>query len=427
MPSFLYSAQELVALSVTVEGTSIESVAITYDGALVRRPRIGEPQRHHRSAPLLPYGYCQTKPRRVDKLQDVYGLAAHAVFVSDNKDASSMLGVQISLDGGATFRTFDGAAWVAQAQDGAYCSIKQFNDASHLLTWRRPVSLVLRLRISTSQGEVSLKRAILALEFSALETTSELRAALREHLTKVRLPLTFQLPQQAHLIRLPIPKLNYQVDQTKPVKVYNLAVDPYRNDNLAVGFGPADTIQLAAVPPVGAQLEVQLLASCPVLVGRRDEIQHKASLPVTVARIRELRPLREAGSGLANDYRIGNTVSECRTRKAAQVLEAYFTVEHWTADAVVATAAPDIFSSALGHGFISPQTGQTIKIIESGEGRLDDVFGESYYSGVWDARLWIVRYAEEFYTSVVAKNMRVELGNFEQDWPADTFSFEVNR
>ena len=168
VPEFRFSVTDFASVSTTtIAGQAVPTVFRGRDGVWLHRPG-PDPLRFDRRARSLASGVVTTRATPMSGLSEVFGVAVSAEWPGGT-DAAAACGLQVSLNGGATFLAWTGAAWEAQAADGTFNSVGDFNDHCAALTPANPISLAFRVQLSASVGISPLLRHVAAY----LEWTSD--------------------------------------------------------------------------------------------------------------------------------------------------------------------------------------------------------------------------------------------------------------
>ena len=111
-----------------------------------------------RGAPYLSSAEFETQSAPMSALKEIFGLTVGGYYLGTNgkkllRDITPSVSVQVSVDGGTTYRRWDGAAWAADAAGGNFSSVEVFNEqcdqfvvGQNLLN---PKSLGFRVKLST--------------------------------------------------------------------------------------------------------------------------------------------------------------------------------------------------------------------------------------------------------------------------------------
>ncbi|MDP3951605.1 hypothetical protein, partial [Microbacterium sp.] len=384
MPAVQFWPADFDTITTEVFGEDVPTGAVLEEGVSIRR--VGdEPAIYDPTADLLAVAYFETVHVPMAALTEVYGLRLVLGTLASGNEPEDFVGIQVSVDGGSTYLAWTGAAWVAQAFDGDYCSRAVFDENSATLPLENPRTLGFRFELTPDGDESPVLQDVVAY----VEWDYDPHVDVHETV-KALLDDELRVPTLAVLVGsgAATVTLASEYTPTTVTSVYDVMNDPLRNDDLFDSFD-ADTrvVSLTGVVADGARLEVRFLGSAPVVVARADEMVTIAELPVTIARVAEREDVRGRMTGSLLDRRLGTTVATVRDRQHPVLRDVIIRVEHCTTTAREAIAAIDRVREVFSSSFRMLATGETPLVSEDDEGRMEDAAGESLYNGRWNGRM----------------------------------------
>ena len=423
MPEFVFSLSDApVVGTTTIAGQVVPTMATGEAGARVRRPG-PNPARHDRHAPLLAAGVIETRQFPMSGLTEVFGVEVNAVWAErpDAPDASDAIAIQVSLNNGATFLAWTGAAWVAQGAGGTFNTVTEFCDHCATLPLTNPRHLGFRLRVSTSEDQTPTLRGITAYVEWAYDPMVDFDQMLLGVVRAVRIPVTVDSRATAAAVtRVPI-EAGMQVDLALPVRVFNLATDPLMNTDLFDSMDGLDVV-LTAQQAVGALIRLEMQRSCPAMVSRQDEFLRKTSVPSVVALVGKEQPARGGNVGVLRDFKRGDTTRLVRERDHARVVRLPISIELTTDKPRTARMAIEAIRDAISAQELrSPASATRITLVEEEPGTQPTNLVEGIEITRWSGHAFVPFPTRKFTEYQGVREVNVEIGSRESSWESRKF------
>ena len=414
MPEFILDRTSISTVSTIPTGAgNVPSVA--YDREGIRLRLIGvDPSRFNPRGTYEPTGWFQTQPIPMAALTEVFGIWVSATW-SNGTDASAACAFQISLDGGTTFLAWTGAAWVAQPADGVYTSIEDFNDNCETLPMLNPKSMAIRCQLSRGNlGTPRLQHISLYLEWT-YNPSIDMYEYVNARLQEVRMPVTIHQVATSILPSFML-ETNYTIDNTLPVKVFNLTDDPNRNTNIFSAV-VGQTVTLSAAPAIGDVIEFQYSHQPPVILVHQDEMLRTTTVPSLELYVEGVAKPARHDVGPLIDYKRGAVTKRTRVRQHHQTWEFPVKVEVTTDMPRVALETAERIRYALSRGSCrSPNTGLIITTEERVATENRPVLTQGIDVACWEGMIRVTYFSNIYENFDGVQQIFMGVGSFSDRW-----------
>lgn len=370
MSDFDFPLTRPAAISTTViEGVTVPTLVGSDEYVHLRR--VGpDPAKYDRHGLLIASGVATTEQVPMSGLTEVFGVECMATW-SDGSDAQDACALQVSVDNGATFLAWTGAAWVTQAVGGTYNDWQAANDHFAVLPLLNPRVLGFRVRLTAANNDsprlVGL-RTYLEWDYDGMIDVVQL---VHDRLSLIRLPTMVQvrLAAGSDTVR---PGTAATPDLTQPVRVFNLSTDPLMNTDLFDSVDGSDIV-LSAAQDAGEILQIDFMVTAHMVVSRQDETLTKTVVPSIEAHIGEAKTVR-GDVGRQYDFKMGDVTRLVRERQQPTMRAVPLRIDVTVAEPRAAYRAIEAIRKALSlHDdetpFLrSPASGQVAQMLEEGPG-----------------------------------------------------------
>ena len=441
MPVMTFDVNHMTALQEVVNGTLIAPGVVTLQGARLKRidTTIPDNTTYSRGAPLVTSAEFTTQAVAMNALSEIFGVRAEGRYEGPRgeqlrRGIRDSVSVQISVDGGNTFLTYNNG-WVAAAPGGLYTNLDVFDERCALFqpgtTLLNPRSLQFRVRLTpyTAPNGV-VYNPILTGITAYLEWESnpylDLFGTVKELLEEdFRIPVVRQHTVQASEVAanaIPL-QTNYTVDAAQPITVHNLTDDPNKNADLFQAYdAQTNTITLIPASDIAVTdiVEINFRGSAPVFVVRPDEMAVTTNIPSVVATVGPASIPRGRSAGREVSYKLGTDTFLARYRNTPVLRGATLRVEVYARSAREAVAGIQSLERILTRGLQSIATGETFAINLTNPGVMVDFGDQSYYSGNVEFNVQYFDHVESYEEVVVAQTIISQYGNFSKTFSTAT-------
>jgi hypothetical protein len=414
MPEFILDRTSISTVSTISTGAG-DVPSVAYDREGIRLRLIGvDPSRFNPRGTYEPTGWFQTQAIPMSALTEVFGIWVTATW-PNGTDASAACAFQISLDGGATFLAWTGAAWVAQPADGAYTTIENFNDNCETLPLLNPKSMALRCRLSRGNlGTPRVQHISLYLEWT-YNPSIDMYEYINARLQEVRMPVTMHQVATSILPTVTL-ETNYTIDNAAPVKVFNLNDDPNKNSNIFAGVA-GQAVTLSVAPAIGDVIEIQYSHQPPIVLVHQDEMIRTTTVPSLELYVDGVaKPVRH-DVGPLFDYKRGAENKKTRVRQHHQTWEFPVKVEVTTDMPRVALETAERIRYALSRGSCrSPNTGLIITTEEKMVAENRAVLTQGIDVACWEGMVRVTYFSNIYENFEGVQQIFMGVGSFADRW-----------
>lgn len=427
MPRVSYDPVDFTVYDTTVYGEDVPAGVATLKGAWIRRVA-GDPTQYSRTGTLLDEAIFETHHIQMDALTEVFGLGLRSTFVKSKRDASAFIGVQVSLDNGASFLAWVGGAWVAQDPDEEYTSRAVFDQNCATLPLVNPRNLGFRFRLRRDEAEDDtpvLQGVRAYVEWGYDPHYDVYSTILTKFKEDFRVPVSHQLRLSADTSTVVL-NTEYTVDPGGDMEVFNTSTDPNKNvDLFATYVSNTRTITLSSEQESGSELLVKFFGIADVIVVRQDEMVHATKLPITVVRTDNRADPTDRDTGNLYDFKVGTTARRVRVRQYPVMREISVQAEHWTRSPTEAVASISPMIEVLSSSFRMKATGETPQLVETTPGRVKDSLGQSFYLGAWSGQLRLFFHAAKYTEYEGARSIQIRIEAMDREWLSDSLVAEA--
>lgn len=443
MPRSHFEPKNFTALNEIIVGGGVTPGIVEGNTARIKRVDTTLPNNsaYSRAAPLLPSAEFVTQPVAMAALSEIFGVHAEGYYVNAGgtrirRPITESVALQISVDGGATFQTYNNG-WIAANADGAYTSLPEFNERCDLFqpgtTLLNPRSLAFRIQLTsyTHTDKLTynpvLTRLVTFVEWDSnpyLDLFGTIKELIEEDF---RIPvLRRHAVTAANVAANTIPlQTNYIPDAAQAFSIFNLTQDPNKNINIFQAFDAASsTLSLVAASGVAETdvLEISYGASSPVFVVRPDEMAITTNIPSVVVVVEQASMVGGRHAGRTKDFKRGTTTNLVRLRNVPVYRACNVRVEVYARSAREAITGIQSLERVLGQGFQSIATGETFSLNIINPSVMVDFGDQSYYSGNVEFTVQYFDHSESYEQLVAAKTIVSQYGNFSKTFSTATIT-----
>lgn len=443
MPRMSFDVNHMTAIGEVVAGSGVTPGVIAPTGARIKRidTSIAGNTAYTRGAPLLPSAEFTTQAVAMASLQEIFGLQVEGRYEgpkeeSLNRNIRDSVAVQISVDGGNTYLTYNNG-WVVAAPGDAYTSLPIFNERAALFqpgsTLLNPKSLQFRIQLTPYVApNGTIYNPILTALVAFLEWESnpylDLFGTVKELIEEdFRIPIVRQHTVQVSEVAanaIPL-QTNYTVDAAQPITVHNLTDDPNKNADLFQAYDvQTNTITLIPAAGIAAAdiVEINFRGSAPVFVVRPDEMAVTTNIPSVVATVGPATIPNNRSAGREVSYKLGTDTFLARYRNSPVLRSATLRIEVYARSAREAVSGIQTLERVLTRGLQSIATGETFPINLTNPGVMVDFGDQSYYSGNIEFTVHYFDHVESYEEVVVAQTIVSQYGNFNKTFSTATIT-----
>lgn len=417
MPVLLYNWRNFTALGEIAAG-EVPPGVVAERGATLRR--VGPSYLYERDADLQAEAIFETEVVAPRELRELYSL--EVVFGEGQKPKTwnTAVSLQVSTDNGVTYLSWTGAAWEAQAVNGEYTSLENFNEYLDQLTWVHPGQIKFRVRlVLLNDAAPALKYLKLGVEFNQdYDTFTDLFGTLKQlgQALEINITRRTKLLQAANTFVI---DSEYAVSSV--IKVFNLTTDPDRNTDLFNDYAAdTKTVTLTGQQAADSVLLYVFRAQVPTLVARADEIIEVTDLPKNVFYLDVVEDEFNRASGLEVATRQGVTERTARTRVIAPVRNVPVRLQHWGTRQRDCLQWVRAISKRLADGLALLGSGHSVQAIEIVPARVISHAAQSFFVGVWEGEIRLAFLDNMDYTQVeLVSEIALKTGNTTDVWRTD--------
>ena len=407
MPLFPFRLRSIVA-------TTASGVVDKLNGFYLRRE--SEVGVFDMDADIAPRATFTTEFVRMDSLRDIYGLNLDPRWLNGRGggDVYDNLGIQVSIDNGATFLAWDGFAWAIEAEAGNYSTREEFDENIAALPIAGPSSLGFRIEIlvDSDADDTPIVQGVQPYLWWNVSAFADIHETLYDSLSTFDLDVTRQQKMVAAAAAFVFTP-NGVVNATGSFTVYNLTVDPTKTANVFLSYvGGTKTLTMSAVPAIGDVIEVNYRGGAAYAVVRRDEMIVSSELPFTMLMIGDIESTM-AGRNIGTqwDYKLGSTNRSIRIAPHPVFRQVGVTMRYSAAQPRDAVAAGVAFSDWLNKGIQSIHTGIEYRWIEETAGDILDFASNSFTSGQWAGMLKFYEPPRDFREETLVNEFDLTIGD----------------
>ena len=442
MPASRFEARHLNPIGEVVVGGGITPGLVERNGARIKRIDVNvDPALFVRGAPLLGEAEFTTHVVQMDSLTEIFGISVEGYYLGPEdsglrRKIDESVSVQISLDGGNTYLTYDNG-WVAGQAGGTFTSLEEFCERCGLLVdlvdILNPKSLSFRVRLNTYTSPANvIYTPVLSVLNCHVEWNSnpyfDLFRTVKELIEEdFRVDVVRRHSMDAPDVAanaVPI-STNYTIDAAGTFRVFNLTQDPNKNVNIFSAYDAANSrLNLVANANVVAQdvLEFTFSGSAPVFVVRPDEMAITTNIPSTIVTISAAQDVEKKPSGKITDFKFGTTIRRVRTRNSPVYRSCVVRAEVYARSAREAISSVQNLERVLSQGFQSIATGETFTLKLTLPSVMVDFGDQSYYSGNAEFVVEYFDHSESFEESVVAQSIVAQYGSASRTFSTSTIN-----
>ncbi len=418
MPTTHYPAKYFTPTGEIPPDSGVAPGVTVFEGAKIRT--VGaDGVTFSRSGTVLDSADFTTKVVPMSGLSEVFGVAVAAEF-PDGTTAADQVSLQVTVDG-TNYLWWDGNNWT---QPGAndFNTVAEINEKSSDLPLANPRKLGFKVRLTSLDNETPLLRGMAAfVEFEVL-TYLDLFETLHDIMTeRFSIPVTRQLVLEAATTSFQVDS-EYTPKADGTFKVFNISNDPNKNTNLFDNFNAGtSTITLTAQQAIDSVIEFTFDGTCTVQVTRADEMIEIATLPVTLVMLEDVVGVPNRLAGRVSELKAGIATTLVRTRLHPVYRSVDVTMEHSARSPREAISGASIMERIINRGIVLLSTGELVKVVVKSSSALMDFPGQSYFSGVFTARLFFYEHALDYQQFQALGKVDIDMGDLSSEWQDDNF------
>lgn len=419
MPAFMFDLDELETTTIEVDGVVVPTGIVNLGEAWIRRYG-GDPVRFSRSGTMFDEAVFVAPSVQMSALTEMFGLSVDA-RIAARRVGDTLVQVQVSLDGGATYLAWGGGAWAEAAVDGVYNTVGEFNDHCGVFEIINPRQIGFRIKLLRDQAtdETPVLRSFGTLVEWSYDHDVEIASWIKSIVTeRLRLQVLRAVTLQAAAAQFVLND-EYTIDSTRQISVFHATNDPLMNSDLFNGFNPVTrVVSLTAAQAAGSRLLVKFFGYCDVIVCRQDELVNVTKLPKTVVRI-DTEFMQGRNCGKITERKNGDTLKLTRTRNHPVLIEHPVRIEHWTQNEREARAAVAPVASVFSTDTRFHATGERLSVFQVDPGRIAHSLLESFHYATWRGSVRTFLHASSFIEAKQLQTIQINVGEAFDDWPDD--------
>ena len=266
---------------------------------------------------------------QMDALTEVIGIGAEVYDRTLSEQVEGHVSVQVTLDNGATYLTWDGGAWVGAAEGGDYTELRTFDENCAALTVPEEGAKVgFRVKLEALGKDPVIRAFVPYFEWDHNELL-DLFTTLRRALSGARFPV-LRKTQLAVATDRVTPDVKHAIDQTVDGRVFNLTDDPNKTTDLFDSWDNGVMV-LTAAQALDDILQIELTGTARITVTQRSELVDLTEIPQLRALIGLPRVHPRSWSGEIRDVKDGTTTRWQRRRLSGPVQQYRVDLSYWAA------------------------------------------------------------------------------------------------